>query len=88
MVVVNKHVILSLNIALNDHRDRMFEILFIFGVLVVFFSSSDDLRLSKKVIKYCGSLLKKKKHKRRPILRIHFFLCISDQLTRYDCASI
>lgn len=59
MVVVNKHVILSLNIALNDNRDRMFEILFIFGVLVVFFSSSDDLRLSKKVIKYCGSLLKK-----------------------------
>lgn len=56
MVVVNKHVILSLNIALNDHRDRMFEILFIFGVVVVFFSSSDDLRLLKKVIKYCGSL--------------------------------
>lgn len=87
MVVVNKHVILSLNIALNDNRDRMFEILFIFGVVVVFFSSSDDLRLSKKVINVLWKFIKKK-HKRRPILRIHFFLCISDQLTRYDCASI
>lgn len=88
MVVVNKHVILSLNIALNDNRDRMFEILFIFGVLVVFFSSSDDLRLSKKGDKVLWKFIKKKPHKRRPILRIHFFLCISDQLTRYDCASI
>lgn len=76
MVVVNKHVILSLNIALNDHRDRMFEILFIFGVLVVFFSSSDDLRLSKKVIKYCGSLLKKKKHTNGDQSYVFLFFCV------------
>lgn len=87
MVVVNKHVILSLNIALNDHRDRMFEILFIFGVHVVFFSSSDDLRLSKKVIKYCGNLYKKTQTETN-LTYSFFFLCISDQLTRYDCASI
>lgn len=74
MVVVNKHVILSLNIALNDHRDRMFEILFIFGVLVVFFSSSDDLRLSKKVIKYCGSLLKKNTNGDQSYVFIFFFV--------------